>query len=186
MQLELGTFEALLRHGGKAMTDGDSVDPLVAVKLWENPCWFSFRINSLAFQFNVPIYRWIEKEFGLPRPEFVVLYSLGLSDGLTASAISSSAGFPKNTISRAIQKLIDKNIIRREIDPADLRSFVLYITDVGKRIVDAAMQPMVEREKAMLSGLTPAETLMLSELLAKVVVNSPISPPTINSEENEE
>jgi hypothetical protein len=44
----------------------------------------------------------------------------------------------------------------------------------------------VEREKAMLSGLSPAETLMLSELLAKVVVNSPVSPPMINIEENEE
>lgn len=186
MRLELSTFDALLRQGGKTSPEAGSVDALVSVKLWENPCWLSFRINFLALQFNVPIYRWIEKEFGLQRPEFVVLYSLGLSDGLTASAISASSGFPKNTISRVIQKLIDKNIVRREIDPADLRSFVLYITDEGKRIVDSAMQPMVEREKAMLSGLTPAETLMLSELLAKVVVNSPVSPPMINTEENEE
>lgn len=186
LRLELSTFDALLRQGGKTSPEAGSVDPLVSVKLWENPCWLSFRINFLALQFNVPIYRWIEKEYGLQRPEFVVLYSLGLSDGLTASTISASSGFPKNTISRAIQKLIDKDIIRREIDTADLRSFVLYITDEGKRIVDAAMQPMVEREKAMLSGLTPAETLMLSELLAKVVVNSPVSPPMINIEENEE
>jgi MarR family transcriptional regulator, temperature-dependent positive regulator of motility len=186
LQLELSTFDALLRQGGKVSAGGEAVDALVSVKLWENPCWLSFRINFLALQFNVPIYRWIEKEYGLQRPEFVVLYSLGLSDGLTASTISASSGFPKNTVSRAIQKLIDKNIVRREIDPADLRSFVLYITDEGKRIVDSAMQPMVEREKAMLSGLTPAETLMLSELLAKVVVNSPISPPMINTEENEE
>ncbi len=185
MQLELSTFDALLRQGGKSSPAAGSVDALVSVKLWENPCWLSFRINFLALQFNVPIYRWIEKEYGLQRPEFVVLYSLGLSDGLTASSISSSSGFPKNTISRAIQRLIDKDIVRREVDAADLRSFVLYITDEGKRIVDAAMQPMVEREKAMLSGLTPAETLMLSELLAKVVVNSPVSPPMINIEENE-
>src|SRR6218665_3717238 len=186
VQPEDPTFDALLRHGGRASAEGEAVDPLVSVKLWENPCWLSFRINFLALQFNVPIYSWIEKEFGLPRPEFVVLYSLGLSDGLTASAICSSSGFPKNTISRAIQKLVDKNIVRREVDPADLRSFVLYITDEGKRIVDAAMQPMVEREKAMMSGLTPAEMLMLSELLAKVVVNSPTSLPMINIEENEE
>jgi DNA-binding MarR family transcriptional regulator len=186
VQLEQASLETLLRQGGKTLSTGEPVDALVGVKLWENPCWLSFRINFLALQFNVPIYRWTEKEFGLPRPEFVVLYSLGLADGLTASAICMSSGFPKNTISRAIQKLIDKDIIRREVDPADLRSFVLYITDEGRRIVDAAMQPMVERERAMLSALTPAEMLMLSELLAKVVVNSPVSPPMINIEENEE
>lgn len=180
------SLESLLRQGGKPLVGEAAVDPLMGVKLWENPCWLSFRLNFLALQFNVPVYRWTEKEFGLPRPEFVVLYSLGLADGLTASAICISSGFPKNTISRAIQKLIDKDIIRREVDPADLRSFVLYITDEGKRIVEAAMHMMVERERSMLSALTPAEMLMLSELLAKVVVNSPVSPPTINNEENEE
>lgn len=179
-------LETLLREGGKAAAGKHGVEDLVAVKLWQNPCWLSFRFNFLALQFNEPIYRLIEKEHGIPRPEFVVLYSLGLSDGLTASAICSSSGFPKNTISRAIQKLVDKNIIRREVDQADLRSFVLYITEEGRRIVDQAMQPMVEREKAMVSSLTPAEQLMLSELLAKVVVDSPNWPPMINIEENEE
>ena len=180
------TLDALLREGGKAAAGSHGVEPLVSIKLWQNPCWLSFRFNFLALQFNEPIYRLIEKEHGIPRPEFVVLYSLGLSDGLTASAICSSSGFPKNTISRAIQKLIDKNIIRREIDQADLRSFVLTITDEGKRIVEQAMQPMVEREKAMVSSLTPAEQLMLSELLAKVVVDSPNWPPMTTTEENEE
>lgn len=179
-------LEILLREGGKVAAGKHGVEDLVAVKLWQNPCWLSFRFNFLALQFNEPIYRRIEKEHGVPRPEFVVLYSLGLSDGLTASAICNSSGFPKNTISRAIQKLIDKNIIRREIDQTDLRSFVLYITGEGKRIVDQAMQPMVERETAMVSSLTPAEQLMLSELLAKLVVDSPNWPSTINIEENEE
>ncbi|WP_246091877.1 MarR family winged helix-turn-helix transcriptional regulator [Aliirhizobium smilacinae] len=179
-------LDNLLREGGLVAAGNRRVEDLVAVKLWQNPCWLSFRINFLALQFNEPIYRRFEKEYGLPRPEFVVLYSLGLSDGLTASAICSSSGFPKNTISRAIQKLIDKKIIRREVDQADLRSFVLYITDEGRRIVDQAMQPMVEREKAMASALTPAEQLMLSELLAKIVVDSPNWPSITNIEENEE
>ncbi|WP_342344792.1 MarR family winged helix-turn-helix transcriptional regulator [Rhizobium sp. CFBP 13726] len=180
------TLETLLREGGKAAAGTHGVEDLVFVKLWKNPCWLSFRFNFLALQFNEPIYRLIEKEHGLARPEFVVIYSLGLSDGLTASAICNSSGFPKNTISRAIQKLIDKNIVRREIDQADLRSFVLYITEEGRRIVDQAMQPMVERERAMISSLTPAEQLMLSELLAKVVVDSPNWPPMTTIEENEE
>ncbi|WP_245502132.1 MarR family winged helix-turn-helix transcriptional regulator [Bradyrhizobium betae] len=178
-------LEELLREGGKRAAGDQPVDGLVAIKLWQNPCWLSFRINFLALQFNEPIYRLLEKEHGVSRPEVVVIYALGLSDGLTASAICSSSGFPKNTISRAIQRLIDKNIIRREVDPADLRSFVLYITNEGKSIVDQAMLPMIERERVMTSGLTPAERLMLSELLAKVVVDSPNWPP-IAAEEHEE
>lgn len=166
------TLDTLLRQAGRLDAPEGAVDELVAVKLWQNPCWFSFRINFLALQFNVPIYRWIEVEFGLQRVEFVVLYSLNLKNGVTASAICNSSGFPRNTISRAIQKLIDKNIVRREVDSGDLRSFVLHLTDEGKRIVDAAMRPMQEREQMMLAGLSPAEQLMLSELLAKVVADS--------------
>jgi len=176
----------LLQDGGRIAAGNRHVEDLVSIKLWQNPCWLSFRINFLALQFNEPIYRLLEKEHGVTRPEVVVLYSLGLSDGLTASAICSSSGFPKNTISRAIQKLVDKNIIRREVDQADLRSFVLYITKEGRRIVDQAMQPMVERESAMVSALTPAERLMLSELLAKVVVDAPSWPTITTIEENDE
>lgn len=179
-------FRDLLQSGGQAAAGHHGVEDLVAVKLWSNPCWLSFRINFIALQFNEPIYRFIEREYGLQRPEYVVLYSLGLCDGLTASAICSSSGFPKNTISRAIQRLVDKNIVRREVDPADLRSFVLYVTQEGRRIVDETVQPMMDREKVMLSGLTAAEQLMLSELLAKIVVDSPNWPTIINSEENEE
>jgi len=179
-------FSALLREGGRQRFGEGNVDELVAAKLWSNPCWFSFRINFLALNFNVPIYRWIEKQFGMQRAEFVVIYALGLKDGLTASAVCSSSGFPKNTISRAIQKLLDKEIVRREVDPADLRSFVLYLTDEGRRIVDECMQPQVDRERVMLSNLTAAEQLMLSELLAKVVVDSPNWSTQITSEEHEE
>jgi len=182
------TLDMLLMKAGRQDVPDGAVDELVTVKLWQNPCWFSFRINFLALQFNVPVYRWIETEFGLQRVEFVVLYSLALKNGVTASAICNSSGFPRNTISRAIQKLIDKNIIRREVDSNDLRSFVLYLTDEGRRIVDEAMQPMQEREQIMLSGLSPAEKLMLSELLAKVVRESRKWPETwpSNSKSNQE
>jgi len=169
---EATTLAALLMEAGRLEVPEGAVDDLIAVKLWQNPCWFSYRINFLALQFNVPVYRWIEAEFGFQRVEFVVLYSLALKNGVTASAISNSSGFPRNTISRAIQKLIDKDIVRREVDPGDLRSFVLFLTDEGRRIVDAAMQPMRDREQLMLSALNPAEKLMLSELLAKAVGDS--------------
>jgi DNA-binding MarR family transcriptional regulator len=63
---------------------------------------------------------------------------------------------------------------------------VLYLTAEGHRIVDECTQPMVEREKIMLAGLTPAEQLMVSELLAKIVVNSPDWSTSLTPEEDEQ
>jgi DNA-binding MarR family transcriptional regulator len=157
----------------------EKLDALLATKLWRNPCWFSFRINNLALQFNGAVYGWIEAEHGLLRPDFVVLYSVGLQDGTAATEIARSSGFPRNTLSRATQKLFERQLIRRELDPHDGRSYVLRLTEAGRQIYDDAMVIMREREELMLATLTPGEQHILYELLAKAIVDSPNWPATI-------
>lgn len=167
-----------------ARTAGDlPLHPLIAVKLWENPCWFSFRINYLGLRFNLPVYGWIEQRYGLVRPEYVVLYALHLQDGIAAKDVVASAGFPKNTISRAIQKLLRRRLIRRASDARDRRSYVLRLTAEGRRILDETVPPMVAWEKRMLSVLSREEQLVLSKVLARLVQDSPNWPPSIEQEE---
>lgn len=161
----------------------DGLHPLTSVKLWDNPCWLSFRINHLAFAFNNPVYGWVESAYGLKRPEYVVLYSLSLKDGLAAQDISISSGFPKNTMSRAIQTLLERQLIRRAADETDRRSFVLRLTEEGRAIVAETTPPMVERERIMLDALTPAERHMLFDLLGKIILDSPRWPAAIQTEE---
>jgi DNA-binding MarR family transcriptional regulator len=147
--------------------------PLLAVKLWQNPCWLSFRVNFISAAFNRHVYSGIERRHALKRPEVVVIYALRLKDGLTATEISVSSAFAKNTISRAIQVLLRRKLVRRATDSSDRRSFVLRLTPAGCAIVDEAIPPMVEREQAMLATLSPAEQHMLHALLTKIVVASP-------------
>lgn len=149
-----------------------SLSPMFGVWLWQNPCWLSFRLNFLGAGFNSPIYGAIESTFGLKRPEVVVLYALGLKDGLAAKDICAATVFPKNTISRAIQTLLQRKLIRRATDRTDRRSFVLRLTDGGREVVDQVVPQMVERERVMLGALTAGEQHMLYELLTKMVVAS--------------
>ena len=69
-------------------------DEMTAAKLWNNPCWLTYRLNYLALRYNVPLYEWVERTYGLSRPEYVVIYSLGLKDGSVARDIAISSGFP--------------------------------------------------------------------------------------------
>jgi MarR family transcriptional regulator, temperature-dependent positive regulator of motility len=156
--------------------------PLVAVKLWDNPCCLSFRLNYLALSFNTPIYGWIEAHYRLTRPEFAVIYSLSLKDGVAAKDVCSAFGFPKNTISRAIQLLLKRALVCRAPDESDRRSFVLKLVPAGRRIVAGAMPAMIERERVMLSSLTQAEQHMLLELMSKMVMNSSEWPAAIDME----
>lgn len=165
--------------GHAPVPGAEKLDTLLSTKLWRNPCWFSFRINNLALQFNSAVYGWTEERHGLLRPEFVVLYSVGLQDGTAATNIARSSGFPRNTLSRATQKLFERKLIRRDLDPHDGRSYVLRLTDAGRDIYDEAMVIMREREEMMLATLTPGEQHMLYELLAKAIIDSPNWPATI-------
>jgi MarR family transcriptional regulator, temperature-dependent positive regulator of motility len=153
--------------------DAAGLAPLLATKLWQNPCWLSFRVNFIGAGFNRRVYPDLERRHALKRPEVMVIYALRLRDGLTATEISVSSAFPKNTVSRAIQVLLRRKLVRRAIAANDRRSFVLRLTPAGRAIVDEAIPLMVEREQAMLAALSPAEQHMLHALLTKIVVASP-------------
>lgn len=158
------------------------LDPLVVTKLWDNPCWLSFRLNFVAFRFNDPVYRWIETRYGMVRPDFVALYAVGLREGVAAKNIVASAGLPKNTLSRAIQKLLQRRLLKREADPGDLRSYVLHLTAAGRKIFDETMPLMLQQQKAMLACLSEDEQRQLCMLLDKLVIASPAWPHELEHE----
>jgi DNA-binding MarR family transcriptional regulator len=151
---------------------GHGIDPVTVARLWHNPCWFAFRFNYIALRYNIPLYGWVEREYGLPRPEYVVVYSLGLRDGVTARDISISYGFPKNSLSRAINALERKGLIARTRHPDDKRSFVISLTAAGRRVFDDTLPRFIALQDEMLTVLSPDERERLSVLLAKVVLGT--------------
>jgi MarR family transcriptional regulator, temperature-dependent positive regulator of motility len=163
---------ASLVPGRPEAFDRTDIDPVTVARLWENPCWFAFRFNYLALRYNIPLYGWVEKEFGLPRPEYVVVYSLGLRDGVTARDISVSYGFPKNSLSRAINALERKGLVARTSHPTDKRSFVINLTPAGRRLFDKTLPRFVAVQEEMLRVLSASERSTLSGLLAKIVLGT--------------
>lgn len=156
----------------RAPDDGEiapGLDPITEAKLWRNPCWLAFRFNYLALCYNGPLYAWVRRRFGLSRPEFALIYTLGLCDRALASDIAVSYGFPENTLSRAVAKLVRLNVIARHTDPRDGRRRALRLTASGHAILKEATPYFVNEERRFLEGLTHEEQATLSRLLAKVV-----------------
>ncbi len=146
--------------------------PLTAAKLHDRDCGFSFRVNNTALHFNVPVYRWIEERFGISRPQFVVLYSLRLIPGSTAHDICVSSGFPRNTISRSVAKVLKLKMISRRNSREDRRKQMLYLTRRGEMLLAEAIPYFVAREKVMLGSLSQEERKALNVILAKLVAQS--------------
>lgn len=151
---------------------GQSPDMLDA-KLWHNPCPFTFRINYLALLYNTPLYTWIQDDYGLKRPEYVVLYSLALADGGSARDVSRTSGFPKNTLSRAIKRLELMGLIEeRDKAPGGRRRQALHLSEKGWSLIHETRPAFEAQEQRMLRGLSEGERQMLSELMSKVVLSA--------------
>lgn len=146
---------------------------MLKAKLNENPCPFAFRLNYLALLYNTPLYSWISDQYGLKRPEYVVLYSLALADGGSARDISRTSGFPKNTLSRAINRLEELGLIKTRCKaPGGGRRQALYLSDKGWALFNETRPAFEIHEKRMLKSLSEAERLMLFELMSKVVMDA--------------
>jgi len=161
------------------------MDAMLEAKLWRNPCWFAFRLNYLALRYNLPLYSWVRRTYGLSRPEYVGLYSLALSGGGQARDIARTSGFPKNTLSRAIARLEALGLIVRSRAPGQGRSQALRLSEAGRALFEEALPAFVAHERTILASLTEDERATLSRLLAKVVLDSenwpsqlPDGPPT--------
>ena len=146
------------------------LDAFTHARLWRNPCGFAARFNYLGLRYNTPLYGWVEKRFGLARAEFVVIYSLGLVDGVTASEIAASTAFPKNTLSRAINRIAKLGLIQRSAGETDRRQQNLTLTRKGRAVLEEALPRFVALEAEMLAPLSLVEQETLSALMAKVVL----------------
>lgn len=152
------------------LLESRDLDAFTHARLWRNPCGFAARFNYLSLRYNTPLYGWVEEQFGLSRAEFVVIYSLGIMDGVTASQIATSTAFPKNTLSRAVNRIARLGLIQRFAVEADRRQQHLRLTPKGRALLEQALPRFVGLEAEMLAPLTLVEQETLSALMAKVVL----------------
>lgn len=129
----------------------------------------AYRVSWLANFFSGPIYRDLEVEPGISRPEFIVIFCLAHAPGVSAAAICRATGRPKNSVSRAIARLLAAGRVRRRTDAADRRAGLLELTAEGRALYEALIPRFRAREAAMLAPLSDDERGELDRLLGKLV-----------------
>ena len=133
----------------------------------------AYKIGYVLNFYREPSFRMIETEFGLTRPEIVILIFLTVRDGASASEFCEFSGHLKASVSRAVILLDKKKLIRREPDPADNRRQLLYLTPEGRALYERYIPMLQAREAAMLACLDPGERAQLGKLLDKLATHVP-------------
>lgn len=133
----------------------------------------AYKIGYVLNFYREPSFRAIEMEFGLTRPEIVILLALHFRDGITASEFCEFSGHLKAGVSRAVIALEKKKLIRRRTDKIDKRRQRLFLTNAGRTLYGRYIPALRAREKAMLACLSSSERQQFDGLLDKLAQHVP-------------
>ncbi|WP_272011035.1 MarR family winged helix-turn-helix transcriptional regulator [Roseovarius sp. ZX-A-9] len=135
--------------------------PVVARDAYRMSLWSNF--------FNGPVYKQLQKTHGLVRDEVNTLFCLAHLDDLNQRDICLVMGRPKNSVSRAIARLVERDLIEARGDPGDRRRAKLRLKPKGRALYETTSRLFVEREAKMLASLTPREREQLGAILTKLM-----------------
>ncbi len=118
----------------------------------------------------VPAYDEIHACHGIIRAEYLLLLCLSHFDVLTAQDVSELTGRPRNSISRAVSRMVGKGYIEKRPDSYDKRQSILKITAKGFKVHKAVAAQMTHSQEAVLGGLTEKERSTLVQILRKAAL----------------
>lgn len=128
-----------------------------------------FRISFLANITVLPAYDAVARDFGLNRGEYLLLLCLSHMPTLTAQDIARVTGRPRNTISRAVHRMLEEGYIDRQPDPDDGRQARLSIRPKGRKLHEKIRSQFRESEAGLFGVLSTRERAQLDRLLDKLV-----------------
>lgn len=109
--------------------------------------------------------------FGLTPFHWLVLCCLWQEDGLPTSSISEKLQQVGGTLTGVLDRMEERNLIRRERDAQDRRIWRIWLTDAGKELENMLPPLAVELREEILRGLSVSERECFSQLLNKAIAN---------------
>jgi MarR family transcriptional regulator, 2-MHQ and catechol-resistance regulon repressor len=108
---------------------------------------------------------------GLSGTEFDVLIRVARSPNqrLRMSDLAAQTALSTSGITRIVDRLVAKGVVRREPAAGDRRSWLAVLTDMGRGLLDAHVPDVIEAIRRWFTGpLTPDELAALLETLRMV------------------
>ena len=132
----------------------------------------AYRMSYLVNAIIIPTYEQVRKDFGIIRAEYHILMCLAHYPTLNAQDISRLTRRPRNSISRAVHRMLAEGYIDRTPDPNDGRQALLTITPAGRALHEKVAARLRQRQDEILSPLTPSQRKQLDTMLEVLTVHT--------------
>lgn len=107
-------------------------------------------------------------EIGLHSGQVFLLMELWKRDGRRQVDLAAELNLAPPTINKTLTGLIESGFVTRVRVEDDARSTRIFLTDAGNAVRESVEAQWLEVEEEILTELTEAERLILSELLTKL------------------
>jgi DNA-binding MarR family transcriptional regulator len=131
-----------------------------------------YRLSLLSNTISEGIATAYRDVHGLSLTEWRVVAILGRFPDLTATDIMARGAMDKVPVSRAVARLEERGLVRREADSEDRRRLTLRLTPRGVRLFNAVVPEALAYETRLLSALEPEEAAQLDTLLGKLLASA--------------
>lgn len=105
---------------------------------------------------------------GVSVPQFRVLTYLNRTDGASLSAVADRVGLSLPAMSRLIDGLVARDLVRRDESREDRRRVTLRLTTLGKELVRTARAGAQARLAEALAVLTPAQRAEVAQTMQRL------------------
>jgi len=109
--------------------------------------------------------------FDLKATDYIVLVTLATGDVETASSICSVLAHDPGAMTRKIDALEKRGLVRRVRSAEDRRAIHLELTAEGKKLYRKALAAAVGMANEFLEGFTKAEVKALESFLKRILTN---------------
>ena len=128
--------------------------------------FLTFRLLILARSLDRQAKRTYGESFGLSLAEWRILAKLGTVGSATVNRLASWMHYDKAQISRAVGALVEAGYLARSTNASDTRSATLTLTPEGQEFHRELMAFGRERQRLLLSLLSPSQRKSLYEITA--------------------
>ncbi|KAF1686686.1 MarR family transcriptional regulator [Pseudoxanthomonas broegbernensis] len=127
-----------------------------------------YRLSVLSNRVSQTIADIYQKRFGLAITEWRVMAVLGRFSDLSANEVAERTAMDKVAVSRAVARLLERSLIKREIHSDDRRRSVLALSEVGYSVYDEIAPMALACEQRLVATLDEQERAVLDRLLRKL------------------
>lgn len=131
-----------------------------------------YRLSILSNKVSGIVAETYKDKFALSITEWRIMAVLGEHPGISADEISVKTQLEKSILSRAISKLLKRNLIERTIAVDDRRRSEINLSDTGQTVYQEIVPLSYDYEQRLLGCLSESEQKTFSDLIDRLYAHA--------------